>query len=168
MSIYRLETLFAPRSVALVGASPRAGSLGHTVLHNLRAGGFSGALHLVNPRHVEVEGIRTLASVEAVEGSFDVAVIATPAQSVPQIVAAAADKGAAAAIVITAGLGHGAGSLAQAAEQAAREKGLRIVGPNCLGVMVPSARFNASFATRMPRQGDLAVIYIDEADADEL
>src|SRR5881409_817013 len=102
MSIYRLETLFAPRSVALVGASPRAGSLGHTVLHNLRAGGFSGALHLVNPRHVEVEG------------SFDVAVIATPAQSVPQIVAAAADKGAAAAIVITAGLGHGAGSLAQA------------------------------------------------------
>src|SRR2546428_13349105 len=101
MSIYRLETLFAPRSVALVGASPRAGSLGHTVLHNLRAGGFSGALHLVNPRHVEVEGIRTLASVEAGEGSLGGAGVPTAAQNLPQNVGGPAHNGGAAAILST-------------------------------------------------------------------
>ena len=85
-------------------------------------------------------------------------VIAVPPAAVPETVAAAGAKGAAAAIIITAGLGHGPGSLAEAAEQAARATGLRLVGPNCLGVLVPPARFNASFATRMPAQGDLAVI----------
>jgi acetyltransferase len=88
----------------------------------------------------------------------DVAVITAPPDAVPEIVAAAAGNCVAAAVILTAGLGHGAGSLAEAAERAARDKGLRIVGPNCLGVMAPAAHFNASFATRMPRRGDLALV----------
>ena len=85
-------------------------------------------------------------------------VIAAPAPSVPDIVAAAGEKGVATAIVITAGLGHGAGSLADGCERAARATGLRLVGPNCLGVMVPRAGLNASFAARTPPAGDLALI----------
>jgi acetyltransferase len=158
MSTYRLEKLFAPRSVAVVGASPRERSLGRVVLRNLRVGGFSGALALVNPHHREIEGVTAVASIDAVDPAPDVAVITAPPEQVPQIVAAAAGKGVAAAVILTAGLGHGAGSLAEAAERAAREKGLRVVGPNCLGVIAPAANFNASFATRMPRRGDLALV----------
>src|SRR4029077_11355243 len=86
------------------------------------------------------------------------AVITAAPDLVPPIIAGAAGTGVAAAVILTAGLGHGPGSLAQAADRAAREKGLRIVGPNCLGVMAPAAKFNASFATRMPRRGDLALV----------
>jgi acetyltransferase len=158
MSTYRLKKLISPRSVALVGASPREGSVGRAVLRNLRAGGFSGSLALVNPHHRDIDGIATVASLDAVDPAPDVVVIATPPESVPQIAATAAGKGVAAAVILTSGLGHGNGSLAEAAERAAREKGLRIVGPNCLGVMAPPANFNASFATRMPRRGDLALV----------
>src|SRR6266536_679712 len=158
MSTYRLDQLFAPRSVAVVGASPREASVGRAVLRNLRAAGFSGSLTLVNPRHREIEGLAAAASIDAVQPAPDVAVITAPPDAVPQIVDAAAENGVAAAVILTAGLGHGTGSLAEAAERAAREKGLRIVGPNCLGVMAPAANFNASFATRMPRQGDLALV----------
>jgi len=120
MWTYRLEKLFCPRSVALVGASPRERSVGRAVLRNLRAGGFSGSLALVNPHHREIEGIAAAASIDAIDPPPDVAVITAPPDSVPQIVAGAAGTGVAAAIILTAGLGHGGGSLAEAAERAAR------------------------------------------------
>src|SRR5262249_49547213 len=85
-------------------------------------------------------------------------VIAAPPRSVPGIVAAAGEKGVATAIIITAGLGHGEGSLADACEKAARASGLRIVGPNCLGVLSSRAKLNASFAARMPPAGELALV----------
>jgi acetyltransferase len=158
MSTYGLDKLFSPRSVAVVGASPHKGSVGRAVVHNLRAGGFSGSLSLVNPYHREIDGLTAAASIESIDPVPDVAVITSPPESVPQIIAAAAGRGVAAAMILTAGLGHGTGSLAEAAERAAREKGLRIVGPNCLGAMVPAAKFNATFAIRMPRPGDLALV----------
>ena len=158
MSTYRLDQLFAPESIALVGASPRPTSPGRAVLRNLRAGGFRGAVHLVNSHYGEIEGIRSVKSLDDLPAAPDLVVIAVPAPAVPSLVAAAGDKGAAAAIIITAGLGHGPGSLAQACEQAARAKGLRLVGPNCLGVMVPGAKLNASFAASTPRAGDLALV----------
>jgi acetyltransferase len=158
MSTYRLDRLVAPRSLAVVGASPRQTSVGRHVIANIVAAGFAGPVHVVNPNHPEIEGIDTVGSIDAIAGTPDVVVIAVPPAAVRETVAAAAAKGAAAAIIITAGLGHGPGSLAEAAEHAARASGLRLVGPNCLGVLVPPARFNASFATRMPAQGDLAVI----------
>ena len=158
MSTYRLDRLVAPRSLAIVGASPRETSVGRHVIANIVAAGFGGPVHVVNPHYAEIEGIGTVRSIEAVVGMPDVVVIAVPPAAVPETVAAAGAKGAAAAIIITAGLGHGPGSLAEAADQAARATGLRLVGPNCLGVLVPPSHFNASFATRMPGKGDLAVI----------
>jgi acetyltransferase len=158
MSTYRLDRLLAPRSVALVGASPRPGSLGNAVLRNLSGAGFAGPIHLVNPRYAEIDGLPVAKSLRDLAEAPDVAVIAVPAEGVPGVVAEAAGTGVAAAIVVTAGLGHGPGSLAAAAEISARAHGLRIVGPNCLGVMAPRAKFNATFATHMPLPGDLALV----------
>jgi acetyltransferase len=158
MSTYRLEKLFAPQAVALIGASPRDGSLGRTVLRNLRDAQFPGRIDLVNPHHAEIDGIRCVARIEELASAPDLAVIASPPASVPGVVAAAAAKGIAAAIIITAGLGHGPGSLAESARIEARRFGLRLVGPNCLGVLAPHARLNASFAARMAAPGDLALL----------
>src|SRR5438552_945074 len=110
MSLYRLDRLFEPRSIAVVGASPRLNSLGRAIIRNLRAASFGGEIYLVNPRYAEIEGIACLESVDAMSVVPDVLVISVPPAMVPQMVAAAGRKGAAVAIVITAGLGHGPGS----------------------------------------------------------
>src|SRR5688572_29968739 len=158
MSTYRLDRLFAPRSIAIVGASSRQNSVGGAILRNIRTNGFAGAIHVVNPRYAEIEGVRTCKTVEDLPIAPDVVVITAPADSLPEIVKAAAVKGAAAAIIITAGLGRGLGSISAACEKEARAKGLRLVGPNCIGVMVPHAKFNATFAAHMVPPGDLALI----------
>jgi acetyltransferase len=158
MGTYRLDRLFDPRSVALIGGSPRARSVGRAVLANLRSAGFAGSIGLVNPKYSEIEGIAAAKSVSELSLAPDLVVIAAPAASVPDLIAAAGSKGCAAAIVLTAGLGHGPGSLAEAAEAVARVHGIRIVGPNCLGVLVPRRKLNASFAASFPAPGDLALI----------
>src|SRR5262252_7283216 len=158
MSTYRLDKLFSPRSVAVVGASPRETSPGRAVLRNLRAAGFEGSVSLVNPRYGEIEGIKAVKSIQELRQAPDLLVIATPPQSVPGNVAAAGEKGAATAVIITAGLGHGEGSLADTCEKAARATGLRLVGPNCLGVLSSRVKLNASFAARMPPAGELALV----------
>ena len=137
MSTYRLETLFAPRSVAVVGASPRQTSTGRAVLENLLGSGFPGAIHLVNPRYDEIASVRAVKSYDALPETPDVVAIAVPPAAVPDAVAAAARKGTAVGIIITAGLGHGPGSLADACEKNARAAGMRLVGPNRLGALVP-------------------------------
>ena len=158
MSTYRLDRLFAPRSVAIVGASPHERSVGRSILRNVIAGGFEGSVHLVNAHYPQIEGLPAVASVAELPDVPDMVVIAVPPPAVPETVAAAAAKGIAAAVIITAGLGHGPGSLADASVAAARTQGLRLVGPNCIGVMAPRAKLNASFATRMPASGDLALV----------
>src|SRR5262244_1303860 len=158
MSTYRLDKLFSPRSVAVVGASPRETSPGRAVLRNLGSAGFEGSVSLVNPHYGEIEGIKAVKTIQELRQAPDLLVIAAPPQSVPGIVAAAGEKGAATAIIITAGLGHGDGSLADACEKAARATGLRLVGPNCLGVLSSRAKLNASFAARMPPAGELALV----------
>ena len=158
MSTYRLDQLFSPQSVAVVGGSPRPTSPGGAVIRNLRDGGFKGPIHAVNPHHAEIEGTRAVKTFADLPQTPDLAIVAAPAATVPSIIAAAAGRGTAAAIIITAGLGHGAGSLAETCEQTARKRGLRLVGPNCLGVLAPHAGLNASFAAHTPKPGDLALI----------
>ena len=158
MSTYHLDKLFSPRSVALVGGSPRPQSLGRAILQNLRSAGFAGPIQLINPRYTEIDGTRTIKALSDLPTPPDVVIIAVPPEQVLATVIAAADLGTSAAVIITAGLGHGSGSIAEAVQAAARRKGLRIVGPNCLGILAPSANLNASFASRMPRSGDLALI----------
>ena len=156
MSTYRLENFFVPHSVAVIGASPRERSVGRAILRNLRS--FPGDVHLVNPRYHEIDGVRTVKSYQKLEAVPDLAVVAVPPAMVPDTVAAIAAKGTPGAIIVTAGLGHGAGSLAERCAAIARASGLRLIGPNCLGVLVPGAGLNASFAASNPRAGDLALI----------
>ena len=128
------------------------------MLRNLLAAGFDGPVRVVNPHHGEIDGVPTVKALGALLEVPDVVVITTPAPSVPEIVTEAGQKGSAAAIIITAGLGHGPGSLAESVRRAARLHGLRLIGPNCLGVITPFAKLNASFAAHMPEPGDLALI----------
>ena len=128
------------------------------MLANLRRAGFAGTIHLVNPHYAEIDGIPAFKSYDALPDVPDVAAIAVPPAAVPSVVAEAAAKGTAAGIIITAGLGHGPGSLAELCENNARAAGMRLVGPNCLGVLVPRANLNASFAAASPPAGDLALI----------
>jgi len=158
MSTYRLDTLFSPRSVAVIGASPRKTSSGRAILENLHRAGFAGTIDLVNPHYDSIEGVRAVKSYGDLPGVPDLAVIAVPAPAVPAAIAAAAQKRTAVAIIVTAGLGHGPGSLFELCAKNARATGMRLVGPNCLGVLVPRAKLNASFAASSPPAGDLALI----------
>src|SRR5208283_3885410 len=130
MSTYRLDKLLAPRSVAVVGSSPRRTSPGHAVLKNLHRYGFAGGVYLVNPHYDAIEGVRAVKSYAELPEAPDLVVIAVPPPAVPSIIAAAGEKGTAAGIILTAGLGHGPGSLAELCEKIARGAGLRLVGPN--------------------------------------
>ena len=154
----RLHKLFAPRSVAIAGASARPGSLGQAVLRNMREAGFKGAILPVNPRHREVDGLACAPSIAAMASVPDVVVIAAPKDSVLGLAEEAAARGVPACIVVTADPDHGPDSLKARLGALARRTGMRIVGPNCLGVMAPRASFNASFAASQVAAGDLAVI----------
>jgi acetyltransferase len=158
MSTYRLNNLLLPRSVALVGASSRQGSVGRAILGNIRKANFTGEFGLVNPRHAEIDGFATVARLDRLPFVPELVVITAPAQAVAGIVDEAGKRGTAGALIITAGLGHGAGSIADATEKAARKYGMRLVGPNCLGMMMPGVHLNASFSAHMPVAGNLALI----------
>lgn len=162
MSVRNLDKLLQPRSVALIGASRRPESVGGVVLRNLRAGGFAGPIMLVNPRHDAIDGIPCFTNASALPEAPDLAVIAAPSPAVPGIVAELADRGGRAAVVITAGFGEdkeGAGKeLQRAMLEAARPYLLRIVGPNCLGIVNTRIGLNASFAHMAPKKGPLAFV----------
>jgi acetyltransferase len=158
MSTYRLKNLLSPRSVALVGASPRQGSVGRAILNNIRKAKFKGEFALVNPRYPEIDGVAAVDDLDKLPFIPELVAITAPATAVPSIIDQAGKRGTAGALIITAGLGHGAGSLADAAERAARKYGMRLIGPNCLGIMMPGVGLNASFSAHMPRPGNLALI----------
>ncbi|HEX7991332.1 MAG TPA: CoA-binding protein, partial [Stenotrophomonas sp.] len=158
MSTYHLQTVFRPRSVAVIGGSPRDRSAGRAVIRNLRAGGFAGQIGWVSPRYAEIDGMRTVKKLKDLPWIPDLVVITVPATLLPQVVSQAAELGVAAAIILTSGLGKGPGSLAAQVEAAARPKGMRVLGPHCLGVIAPHARLNASIAAHTPQAGDLALI----------
>jgi acetyltransferase len=158
MSTYRLSNLLEPRSVALVGASPRRGSVGHAIVRNIREARFKGEFGVVNPHHRDIDGIATVSGLAKLPFVPELVIITAPAGAVPGIIDEAGKLGTAGALIITAGLGHGTGSLSDAAERAARNHGMRLIGPNCLGIMMPNAALNASFAAHMPLPGNLALI----------
>jgi acetyltransferase len=158
VSTYRLDRLFRPRSLAIVGASDREGSLGRAVLENVTRGGFAGPVGIVNPKRRSVGGRPAARALGALGFAPDLVVVATPAAAVPGVLREAGEAGAAAVVVLTAGLGRGEGSLGEAARLEARRRGLRLVGPNCFGVIAPPARLDASFAARGVAAGDLAVV----------
>jgi len=155
MTVRNLEHLFSPRSVALFGASDRAGSVGAVVTRNLCQGGFKGNIWLVNSNRSHANGIPCYRDAAALPGTPDLAVIATPPETVPAIIGDLGHLGCRAAVVITAGL-HGA--LKQHMLDAARPHLLRIQGPNCIGLMLPPLGLDATFAPVMPPAGKLAFL----------
>jgi acetyltransferase len=158
MSTYRLSNLLLPRSVALVGGSPRRGSVGGAIVGNILKAEFGGKLGVVNPHYHEINGVEPVRRLDQLSFVPELVIITTPPQSTPEIIDEAGRLGSAGAIIVSAGLGHGAGSLAEAAERAAQKYGMRLIGPDCLGIMMPGARLNASFSAHMPCAGSLALI----------
>jgi acetyltransferase len=162
MSVRNLDALFAPRSVAVVGVSGRVGNLGAIVLRNLRQAGFEGPIWAVNRHKGEIAGMALWPDVASLPGVPDLAVICTPAATVPQLVEALGRKGTRAAIVLSAGLKQpmpeGDGTIEQAMLDAAKPHLLRILGPNCIGALVPAIGLNASFAPGTAAPGQLAFV----------
>jgi acetyltransferase len=161
MSVRNLDAVFRPTSVALVGASEREGSLGRILLANVLEH-FQGPVLPVNPGATSLLGHKAYRSIEALPEVPDLAILASPPDTVPATVAALADLGTRGVCVITAGFGAGGGpsSLArrQALLDAARPKLVRIVGPNCVGLQLPSVGLNASFASVYPDSGSIALV----------
>ncbi len=155
MSIRNLDYLLAPRSVALIGASTRAGSLGSIIATNLAKGGFNGPLWLVNPKGGVIGDHTVHVSIAELPGTPDLAVIATPPETIPGLITELGARGTRAAVIISAGV---TASIRQAALEAARPYLLRIQGPNCLGLTLPPIGLDASFTHRLPPAGDLALV----------
>lgn len=160
MSIRNLQYFFAPRSVALIGASRRPGSVGAALSRNLFRTGFDGPIMPVNPRHDAIEGVLTYPDIDSLPLVPDLAVISTPPDAVLPSVQALARRGTRAAIIITAGFEEAGaeGEARQAILDASRPSVMRIVGPNCLGIVSPRTALNASFAHLTPKPGRLAFV----------
>ncbi len=160
MSAENLDRMFRPQSVAVVGASEEQGSVGRTITQNL-VGTFKGQVVPVNPRHSQVFGAECLPDVRQLAAGVDLAIIATPAQTVPDIVDGCGMVGIPAVVIISAGFretGPKGVLLEQRIDAARRKHGMRVLGPNCLGLIVPSICLNASFVDQMPREGKIALI----------
>lgn len=161
MDPHYLHRVFAPASVAVIGATTTEGSVGERVFRNMREAGFSGELYPVNAKYDEIAGRTCYPSIEAIGRSVDVAVVLTPAATVPAIVRACGEQGVKGAVVISAGFREVGSEGARLEEQMvdyARRYGVRIVGPNCLGVMRPSVGLNATFSLNTALRGDLALV----------
>ncbi len=156
-----LDSIFAPRSVAVIGATERPASVGRTILWNLLGSPFGGPVFPVNPTRPSVLGIKAYPAIGAVPEKVDLAVVVTPAATVPGVIGECVEAGVKGAIVISAGFketgAQGAALEQQVFEQARRGR-MRIIGPNCLGVMAPFSGLNATFAQGMARTGKVAFV----------
>ena len=155
MSIRHLDSLFDPASVVVIGASNRPARVGSTVWRNLRHGGFGGTLMAVNPKYPELDGLPVAARVEDLPSTPELAVICTPPDTVPGLIDALGQRGTRAAVVLSAGF---TAAQKQAMLDAARRHLLRILGPNCLGLLAPHIGLNASFAHVGATAGSLAFV----------
>ncbi|MGD1024196.1 MAG: bifunctional acetate--CoA ligase family protein/GNAT family N-acetyltransferase [Candidatus Sulfotelmatobacter sp.] len=156
-----LDALFAPSSVAVIGATSRPGTVGRTVLENLLRDTFRGKVYAVNAKHDEVLGLKTYKSIRDIPHPVDLAVVATPAATVTQIITECVDAGAKSAVVISAGFkerGVEGAALEQQIKEQLKRSTLRLIGPNCLGIMNPTIGLNATFAKDPPQAGNVAFL----------
>ena len=156
-----LDTIFAPRNVAVIGATEKEDSVGRTLLWNLISNPFGGTVFPVNPKRNNVMGIRSYPSIGDVPDQVDLAVIVTPAPTVPGVIGECVAAGVKGAIIISAGfkeIGPEGAKLEQEVLATARAARMRIIGPNCLGVMSPLTGINATFAKGMARPGSVGFI----------
>lgn len=154
-----LEALFAPRAIAVIGATERAGSVGRAIWESLRL--FEGRVFPVNPKHATIGGVGAFPTISAVPGPLDLAVIVTPAPTVPGLIRECAQIDVPAAVIISAGFRESGAAGAELERQclAEAQRGrMRLLGPNCLGLMVPHKRFNATFAAGIAEPGSVAFL----------
>ncbi len=155
------HSLFNPQSIAIIGASTTPGSVGNDICKNLVHQGFEGKIYPINPHAQELYGLKCYPSVSAVEGQIDMAVVAVPATIVPSVLEEAGKKGVKAAVVISAGFREAGkdGELLEAQIKVISHKyNIALIGPNCLGLLNPAIKMNASFAAIMPPAGNIAFI----------
>ena len=161
MGIYNLQKILAPKSLAVVGASDREGSIGRAVLENVIKAGFEGRVYPINPKHDRIGGFKAYPGLTAVGSPVDLAVVIVPLKFVPEIIEECGRIKAGGAVIISGG-GKETGAEGAALEQeiltAARAAGVRIVGPNCVGVIGSGAKLNASFIHAMPKPGSMAFV----------
>lgn len=156
-----LDTIFAPKSVAVIGATERPGSVGRIVLWNLLSSSFGGTVYPVNLKRHSVLGVKAYPTIADVPDSIDLAVIATPASTVPSVIKECVDAEVKGAIVLSAGfreIGTAGIDLEQQIREQLQQSQLRLLGPNCLGVMNPVTGLNATFANAMARPGNVGFI----------
>ncbi len=156
-----LDVFFEPKNVAVIGATETPASVGRTILWNLINSPFGGTVFPVNPKRTSVLGIRAYPSISAVPDKVDLAIIITPAKTVPGVVRDCVAAGVKGAIIISAGFkeaGKGGADLERQVLEEARRGRMRIIGPNCLGVMSPLSGLNATFATTIARPGNVALV----------
>lgn len=156
-----LDAIFSPTTVAVIGATDRAGSVGRTILWNLISSPFGGTVFPVNPTKTSILGIRAYPNIAAIPDQIDLAVIVTPAHTVPGIVEECANAGVKGLIIISAGFkerGPEGAALEKQILATARKANIRIIGPNCLGVMRPLGGLNATFASAIARPGNVGFI----------
>jgi len=156
-----LDVFFRPKSVAVIGATGKAGHVGRAILWNLISSPFAGTVYPVNPNRHAVLGIRAYPSILAVPERVDLAVIVTPAESVPEVMRECAEAGTAGAVIISAGFretGTRGLELEREMLEAAQAGRIRLIGPNCLGIMCPATGLNATFAPAMAQPGTVALI----------
>ncbi len=156
-----LDAIFAPRAVAVIGATEKAGSVGRAIIWNLISNPFGGTVYPVNPKRPNVLGIRTYPTIKAVPEPVDLAVVVTPAPTVPQVIGECVEAGVKGAIIISAGfkeVGPEGAELERSVLEQAHRGRMRLIGPNCLGVMQPRSGLNATFAAQMARPGSVGFL----------
>lgn len=158
-----LEPLFAPRAVAVVGASARKDSVGQSVFRNLLSSGYTGVVYPINPKHRSILGVRSYANVLEVDDDLDLVVIAVPASAIPQVLDECAQKGVRSAIVLSAGFketGAEGAVFEEEMRKRAEKAGIALLGPNCLGLINtdPAVSMNATFARVMAAPGHVAFL----------
>ena len=161
MVTLNLDKIFNPKTVAVVGASDKEGSVGRALMKNFTESGFEGRVFPVNLKKAELFNLKTYLSVEQIPEPIDLAVIAIPAKTVPDVLEQCGKAGIIGAIIISAGfkeVGPGGRELEQQMMEVKKKYNMRIVGPNCLGVIRPITRLNATFINKMPKPGNIAFI----------
>jgi len=161
-----MKAFFDPQSVAVVGASRQEGKVGHEIVDALISGGFPGKIFPVNPKADEIEGLPCHPNLQAIGVVPDLVVIVVPARIVPAVMQECVDVGVKAVIIITAGfkeVGDDGRKIENTVLQIAKQAGIRIIGPNCLGLMVPEKKLNASFGGDLPAIGGVG--YVSQSGA---
>ncbi|MBU0497505.1 MAG: CoA-binding protein, partial [Candidatus Thermoplasmatota archaeon] len=161
MGAENLDFIFKPKSIAVIGASDKIGSAGYRIFRNLIGSGYAGVVFPINPNRESIQGVQAYRTIKDLPKKVDLAIIATPGKLVPQILRECGLAGIKGILIISAGfkeIGPEGVALEKELLQVKEQYGMRIVGPNCVGFILPYLNLNATFAGAMPEQGNIALI----------